>query len=258
MWKEERLQRIRTLLQTNGRITIERVANDLKVSRETTRRDFLEMEHIGELKRIRGGAISLEAGHEPPISYRNNERIKEKRLIAKAVVSRIESGQTLFIDTGSTTSILAEELAMVSGIFVITNSLFIAQRLSSQECRLGNSIVTMLLGGMIHDTLPATFGEKTIAEIYRHHADIAILSPVGIDATYGATSFDPAEAEIARAMVENSGLTYILADNVKLGVKSRVGFCPPEKIDVLFTDKKARTSNHFLKIQDNVNEIMVG
>ena len=257
MWKEERLQRIRTLLQTFGRITIERAAGDLNVSRETIRRDLLEMEQIGELRRIRGGAVTREPGPELPLTLRCNEQIKEKRAIAKAVIAQIKSGQTLFVDTGSTTSILADELAKLSGVLIITNSLFIAQRLSGEKCRLGNSITASLLGGMIHDSLPATFGEKTIAEIYRHHADIAILSPVGMDAVYGATSFDPAEAEIARAMVANADTSYLLADSTKLGVTSRVGFCRPEQTGVFFTDKKARLSHEFLKIKDNVNRVIL-
>ncbi len=258
MWKEERFQKVRTLLQTYGRVTIKRAADDLNVSRETIRRDFSEMEQLGELQRIRGGAISMDSSHEPPLTMRNNELRKEKRQIAKATASRIKSGQTIFIDTGSTTSILAEELAKITGITIVTNSLFIAQRLSGEKCRLTNSITTILLGGTIHDTLPATFGEKTIAEIYRHHADITIVSPVGLDAQYGATSFDPAESEIARAMIRNSKSTYLLADSSKLGRTSRVGFCPTENIDVFVTDKKARKNMEFLKLKDKIDDVVIG
>ncbi|WP_136798844.1 DeoR/GlpR family DNA-binding transcription regulator [Desulfosediminicola ganghwensis] len=256
MWKEERFQKIRTLLQTYGRVTIKRAAEDLDASRETIRRDFSEMEQLGELKKIRGGAIALDPEHEPPITLRNYEQRKEKRAIAKAVVSRIKSGQTLFIDAGSTTSILAEELAKITGITVITNSLYIAQRLSCEKCRLTNSIMTILLGGMLHDSLPATFGEKTIAEIYRHHADITLVSPVGLDAQYGATSFDPAEAEIARAMIGNSKASYLLADSTKIGRISRVGFCPTEDIDVFFTDKKALKKKELQEIKDKIEDIV--
>ncbi|TKB06833.1 DeoR/GlpR transcriptional regulator [Desulforhopalus sp. IMCC35007] len=257
MWKEERFQKIRILIQTYGRVTTTRAAEDLDVSKETIRRDFSEMEQRGELKKIRGGAIGLVPEHEPPIALRNNEQRKEKRAIAKAVASRMKSGLTLFVDAGSTTSILAEELAKVNGITVITNSLFIAQRLSDEKCRITNSITTILLGGILHDSLPATFGEKTIAEIYRHHADITLVSPVGLDARYGATSFDPAEAEIARAMIDNSTLSYILADSTKLGRTSRFGFCPSENIDALFTDKKARGSMELLKIRDRIEDVVL-
>lgn len=215
------------------------------------------MEQIGELKRIRGGAITPESKHEPPLTHRNNEQRREKRAIAKAAASRIKSGQTLLVDTGSTTSILAEELAKLTGITVITNSISIAQRLSGEKCRLANSITTILLGGVIHDSLPATFGEKTIAEIYRHHADIALVSPVGIDAHYGATSFDPAEAEIARAMIENSKTSFLLADSTKIGRTSRVGFCTTDNIDTFFTDKKALKIMDFLKIKDKVDDIVL-
>lgn len=257
MWKEERFQKIRTLLQTYGGVTVKRAAEDLDVSRETIRRDLSEMEQLGELKKIRGGALALKPEHELPLASRNNERKKEKRAIAKAVVSRIRSGQTLFIDTGSTTSILAEELAKTTGITVITNSLFIAQRLSCEKCRVKNSITTILLGGILHHSIPATFGGKTIAEIYRHHADIALFSPVGLDAQYGATSFDLAEGEIARAMIDNSKTVYLLADSTKLGTISRVESCPIEKIDVCFTDIKAKKNKELEKIKDEIDDIVL-
>ena len=91
MWKEERFQKIRTLLQTYGRVTIKRAAEDLDASRETIRRDFSEMEQLGELKKIRGGAIALDPEQEPPISLRNNEQRKEKAAIAKRSTEDLEA-----------------------------------------------------------------------------------------------------------------------------------------------------------------------
>lgn len=258
MWKEERLQRIRTLLDTFGRVTIERVVVELSVSRETVRRDFNEMEHLGELKRIRGGAVTLDPRYEPPISLRNNEQVKEKRAIAKQVAKHLKSGQNIFIDTGSTTAILADELASVSGISVITNSLHIAQRLSVEKCRIKHSISSHLLGGILHETIPATYGEKTVSEIYQHHVDVAILSPVALDILYGAMSYDPAEAEIAKAMVANATRIFILADYTKLGMTSRISFCKPQNIDILFTDKKCATTSCFEELKRTLRQIVIG
>jgi len=257
MWKEERFQRIRALLQTFGRLTIQHAANELNVSRETIRRDYQEMEDQGELKRIRGGAVPVTTGQEPPIDRRSKEHIKEKRAIAKTVAGLVNSGDTIFIDTGSTTSILAEELGKISGITIITNSLHIAQRLSGKKYRVDNSIKIVLLGGFIHDSLSATFGEKTVGEIFRHHADIAILSPVGIDATYGATSYDPAEAEIARAMVENAERVFLLADYSKIGVKSSTAFCPPSDINILITNEMAENKPEYRRLKKVIQNIIL-
>jgi DeoR/GlpR family transcriptional regulator of sugar metabolism len=257
MWKAERFQRIRTALKTFGKLTIESVAKDLEVSSETVRRDFKELEDLGELKRVRGGVKAMESGSEAPISQRTTEQVKEKRAIARAAAPHIQSGQVLFVDAGSTTTLLADELARISGITVITNSVDVAVRINQPKSRVANENKAILLGGMMHDSLLATFGDKTVGEIYNYCADLALLSPVGIDAEYGATSFDPAEAEVARAMVANARQVLILADHTKLGVVSRVSYCRPERIDLLITDEKSLKSPHFAKIKEAFRAVCV-
>src|SRR5699024_3081698 len=98
---------------------------------------------------------------------------------------------------------------------------------------------TIVLGGYLHLSLPATFGERTILEIHRYHVDVALLSPVGVTADSGATTFDLDEAEVARAMVANAAQVTILADYSKVGLTSRVSYCPSERMDQLITNSRA-------------------
>ena len=69
---------------------------------------------------------------------------------------------------------------------------------------------TILLGGMIGSRAAATVGDGTVAEIFRYRADLALLSPVGVDAVRGATNYDRMETEVARAMVSNAADVAIL------------------------------------------------
>ena len=133
MLQEERFLRIRSLLATFSRVSVDRIVQDLAVSRETVRRDLLELEGSGELRRVHGGAIATGPEPEPPLSVRLVARQKEKRAIAKAAVGLLKPGQTLFLDAGSTTSTLAEEIATLSGMTVITNSLTIALKLAGAD-----------------------------------------------------------------------------------------------------------------------------
>ncbi len=236
MWHEERYQRIRGLLKTFGQASIERITKDLGVSRETVRRDLLELEALGEIRHVHGGAVL--AGSEPPIGVRATTRVREKRLIAKKVAGLVESGQTLFIDAGSTTALVAEALASLSGLTVITNSVDVALKLSGAASQ-ANGNQVQFLGGRFGSEVASTHGAATVAEIVRYQAHLAILSPVGVDAEYGASSFILEEAEIARAMSASARRTFIAADHAKIGVRSRVGYCPLEKIDVLVTDRQA-------------------
>ncbi|MDD7973823.1 DeoR/GlpR family DNA-binding transcription regulator [Roseinatronobacter alkalisoli] len=241
MWQEERRQRLRALLATFGGVSIDRVTEEFGVSRETIRRDLLEMEQDGELKRVRGGAIPQAELREPPYAERQSVRLREKRQIAVSAASLVEAGQTLMLDAGSTTAILSERLAQLSGMTIITNSVDVANRIGTPDSLQDRRNKVVLIGGRFTVQPPATFGASAINEIMRYHADIAFLSPFGLDARSGATSYDPDEAEIARAMVACSKKTIMLADYSKLGVVSRVSYCTIDALDTIILDRSAQT-----------------
>lgn len=237
MWIEERYRRTRDLLRSLGHVTVERITSELGVSRETVRRDLVELEALGEIRRVHGGAILAE--HEAPIDVRAATRIKEKRAIAKAATACLEKGQTVFLDAGTTTSMLAESLCSLGGLYVVTNSVAVATRLGAPLGGPGTANQVHLIGGNFNSTIGATYGPSAISEIHRFHADVALLSPVGVDADHGATSFVSEEAELARAMSKNARCTIILADHSKIGVRSRVAYCSPDEISLLITSRKA-------------------
>jgi len=240
MLQEERHLRIRSLLATFTRVSVERIVQDLAVSRETVRRDLLLLEDHGALRRVHGGAVATGPSPEPPLSVRLVARQKEKRAIAKGAVGFLRAGQTIFLDAGSTTSILAEEIATLSGMTVLTNSLTIALKLASADADRGSRNDVRLLGGRIDVKTQATHGEGTLEDILRHRADVALLSPVGLHAQHGAMSFEHHEASVARAMAAQSQQCIVLADHSKIGQISRVAYARSADIDVLVTDAAAR------------------
>ena len=240
MLQEERFLRIRSLLATFSRLNVERVVQDLDVSRETVRRDLLALEGLGELRRVHGGAVATAPSPEPPLAVRLIARQKEKRAIARAALGLLRPGQTVFLDTGSTTSILAEQIARLSGMTVITNSPAIALKLAAaDEGRVSGNAVR-LLGGAIDVKTQATHGEGTLEDIRRFRADVALLSPVGMHPKHGAMSFEHHEAAVARAMAEQAQQVVILADHSKLGQTSRVSYARCADIDIVVTDARAR------------------
>ncbi|MGO4391362.1 DeoR/GlpR family DNA-binding transcription regulator [Variovorax sp. M-6] len=242
MLQEERFLRIRSLLATFSRVSVDRIVQDLEVSRETVRRDLLELEGSGELRRVHGGAIASGPEPEPPLSVRLVARQREKRAIAKATVSLLKPGQTLFLDAGSTTAILAEEIATLSGMTVITNSLNIALKLAGADEGRDSRNTVHLLGGQIDVKTQATHGDGTLEDIRRFCADVALLSPVGLHPKHGAMSFEHHEAAVARAMAAQAQQVVILADHSKIGQASRVAYRRSTEIDVVVTDAKARES----------------
>jgi DeoR/GlpR family transcriptional regulator of sugar metabolism len=255
MWQEDRHQRIRALLSTLQRVSTERIMVELGVSRETVRRDLLDLEALGELRRVHGGAIK--PGAEAPIAERAQTRVKSKTAIAKAAVGLIASGQTLFIDAGTTTAALAEQLAKLANLTIVTNSIDVALKLrgGGEQAEAANEVI--LLGGTLSNRAMATAGATTVLDIQRYRADVALLSPVGIDHRHGATNYDRAETEVARAMVANAERVAILADYSKIGQRSRISYCQVEQIDVLVTNRKATEAAGFAALKKKLRKIVL-
>ncbi|GKW23007.1 DeoR/GlpR family DNA-binding transcription regulator [Pectobacterium polonicum] len=255
MLEETRLHRIQALLSTLNRVSTEKIIQHLGVSRETVRRDILKLEAAGALRRVHGGIVATTEEPEPPLSIRNTVREKEKQAIARAAVQQLQAGQTLFIDAGSTTSLFADELLSMPGMTVVTNSLTVAQKLTATESVAQHSVI--LLGGYMGASAQATSGDITINELERYRADVAILSPVGVDAASGATSFAHHEAAIARSMVQHARTRMILADHSKIGITSRVVYATMQEIDMIVTDTLSADKPELSLLQRHCQQVII-
>jgi len=234
MWAHERHSRIVALLNERQRLTTETFSAELGVSKETIRRDLIELELSGKLSRVHGGAIPQSVPIEPSYVEREELHRPEKRAIARAAATLIRPGTSCFIDAGSTTRALAQALLARTDLQIITNSVSIASDLAGNP-----GLDVVLLGGRIAQELPATYGDQTVAEIGRYHLDLAIVSPVGIDPRAGAMDYLWHEAAVARAMLEHARQRIVLADRSKLGQTSRMQICASSAVDVLVTDAPA-------------------
>ncbi|PTM39989.1 DeoR/GlpR family DNA-binding transcription regulator [Bosea sp. 124] len=255
MWRGERKQRIRELVETFGSVSVDRLVHEFGVSNESIRRDLLAMEQGGLLRRVHGGAVSVSAEQDASYGARSTVRLKEKRAIALAAMSLIKSGQCLFLDGGTTTAALAEELKAVPDLRILTNSLQVATTMASTQQRTGSRV--FLLGGEIVHEPPETGGASTINDIYRFKADLALLSPFGVDINGAATNFFEHTAEIARAMVVNSASVVLIADHSKIGVTSRVRFCELDRVSALVTDDKAKALPALTALSSVIGHVIV-
>jgi DeoR/GlpR family transcriptional regulator of sugar metabolism len=233
MWANERHQRILSMLTVNQQVSAHDLAEMLNVSRETVRRDLLNLEETGQVNRVHGGAVLPQPRSEEPFRQRMTAQLRAKSEIARNAVRLIQPGQTILIDAGTTTAIFARELTKLSGVLVITNSVDIATTLqrSGQEA--------LLLGGRMAADVPATVGELTLSEIRRFRADLCFSAPVAVHPTKGAFFYDLHEAEIAIAMAAQASRSILLADQSKLGETSRVRSWEVGEIDTLVTNRAA-------------------
>ncbi|MFN0263205.1 DeoR/GlpR family DNA-binding transcription regulator [Tepidamorphus sp. 3E244] len=233
MWAKERHQRIVSLLAARHQVSANELADMLGVSRETVRRDLLDLEKVGQVNRVHGGAVLPEPISEEPFLERKKEQVRAKSEIARKAASLVQPGFSIMVDAGTTTAIFARELAKLSDVSVITNSLEIATTLQSA----GKDV--LLLGGTMAPEVPATWGELTLSEIRRFRVDLCFSSPVAVHPTRGVFFHDLQEAEIAIAMANQSGENVLLADHTKLGETSRVQSWSADEISALVTSQAA-------------------
>lgn len=233
MWAKERHQRILSMLTANQQVSANDLAEMLNVSRETVRRDLLDLAETGLVNRVHGGAVLPEPRSEEPFRQRMTAQLRAKSEIARKAVRLIQPGQTIMVDAGTTTAILARELAKLSGVSVITNALDIATTLQ------GAGKEVLLLGGRMAADVPATVGELTLSEIRRFRVDLCFSAPVAVHPVNGAFFYDLQEAEIAIAMAQQAPRSVILADHSKLGETSRVQSWEAESVDTLVTNRTA-------------------
>jgi DeoR family fructose operon transcriptional repressor len=247
MWQEERHRRIRDQLAAHGQVSVDKIVADFGVSRETVRRDLMEMEMAQQLRRVRGGAVTL-MREDTNFQIRITLRLQEKRAIAAQALKLLKNGMTIFMDAGSTSTIMAEVLAgqnALTDLTVITNSVEVAALLTATSGMPSRGVEVMMLAGTFKSDPQETFGAATINDVYRHRADVALLAPWGIDVKSGAMNYFLHGAEIARAMIHNAEKTIILADHSKVGAPARSVFCGVEGIDHLIVNAEARSRPGF-------------
>ena len=235
MKPSERQARIAELIGQEGEVSVEELCHRFDVSGETIRRDLKQLSETGRIFKVHGGARPAKLAIEPRFADRLQQEADGKRCIASKLPGLMEAGDTLFIDTGSTTLACVGDLASIDGITVITNSVGIAEGLAGRS---GNCRV-YLLGGEFSADAAETVGPMAIAQIGQFQADHAVLTVAALDAEAGAMDASFEEASVARAMIAQSRHTILLATASKFGRRAAYKICDTADIGTLVTDGTA-------------------
>ena len=229
MRPNERQTAITDMVRQREKVSVEALAVMFDASPETIRRDLAALARHGKIQKVHGGAVLPRVTAEGPFAQRMRHNVMAKRKIARLARELVEPGQTLLVDTGSTTLVFAEELVGVDDLIVITNSAEIARVLSD-----GNTThQVFLLGGAYRGDNRQTCGAMALEQLSCFHADTAFLSVGGLDRDAGATDFNFEEAEMARAMIRRVGNVTLLADHAKFGRRAPFAVCGLDTISRL-------------------------
>ena len=232
MKPRQRQSRILDVVAREGGATVEALAVEFDVSAETIRRDLAQLAMSGALQKVHGGARRLRLHAEGSFQERMGEDAAAKQVIAEKLATIVEPGDTLFMDTGTTTLFCAEALAEVERLTVITNSVRVAQALSRGPGRAR----VFLLGGDYAPDNAQTRGAMALDQIDQFQADHAVLAVAALDPVAGVADTDIDEAQIARRMMANATNVIVVAQAAKLGRKAAHRICRLDEVDMLVCD----------------------
>lgn len=232
MIHSKRHAEILKLLQEEGTITIASLANRLGVSLETVRRDVKPLTSDGSVLKMHGAIGLPTLVGEAPFERRMRENAEAKRAIARMIARTIQDGESVMLDTGTTTSFLARELLAHRRLTIVTNSSDIARTLAFVN---GNKVY--MAGGELRTDSGAAFGVSAIEFVGRFSVDHAVISAGAVSATMGVMDHVLEEAEFARMVLSRGRRTVVVTDHSKFGRQGLVQVCGFESVGELATDQ---------------------
>jgi DeoR/GlpR family transcriptional regulator of sugar metabolism len=237
MNRAERQQAICDLLN-HGNSSVEEIAAKLKVSGMTVRRELQVLADQGKVIRTHGGATMAErVSFEFEFFQRVKENEAAKQSIGRAAAALVKPGQSVLLDSGTTTLAVAQHLRGVSRVRVITTSLPIASLLQYDA-----GIQVLLLGGYLQAGSPDLAGALTEANLESLRADLAFIGTDGIDPQGAAYNESPEMARMLGKMVGAARRAYVVGDSSKLGQTALWRFCKIQDLTGLITDSGADRS----------------
>ena len=238
MYATERRELIERMLLEEARVSVAELAERLSVTTETVRRDLAVLEEHGALRRVHGGAVAADRGSAAEVDLRERQlrgAPVKSRIAARALdgLGRAFTGSVL-LDAGTTTGAVAGLLPArgQAGLHVVTHSVVLAAALTTA----GYTDLTTL-GGRVRALTGAAVGASTVATVEMLRPDVAFIGANGLSAGFGASTPDPEEGDVKRAIVRAARRVILLADRSKFEVESLRRFAALDEIDVLVTDE---------------------
>lgn len=227
-----RVDRLRAILRETRVVRVDELCNQLGVSPATVRRDLEELEKLGDLRRVHGGAVSEQIRQdEPGFEDKASVAAEQKRRIAQAALGFIEQTDTVYLDGGSTILELARLLRERARMTVVTNSLRAAMELAGGGPRL------ILIGGELRRLSQTLVGPLTRPVLSELTIDKAFMGTLGLTLEDGPTTTEPAEAFTKELVMNHAREVYLLADRGKVGKASFVRCGGWKKVGTLITDR---------------------
>ena len=249
MLTQERQSLIEDYVNQHELCRVSELCDLTDTSESTIRRDLIQMEKNGILKRVHGGAQSVKNfSRDVSQNVRFSLNHEVKISIAKYAAEHfVHQGDNVFIDAGTTTYEMVPFLADIPNVKIITNGV------ETALCSLNHGIKTFLIGGEVKDDTHAVIGQTALSQIKAMNFSASFVGANGIEANGNLTTPDPEEAAVKTAEIKQAKHAYVLADNTKIGERNFAVFANTKDV-VVVTNKLKPSQKKALPADINLEE----
>ena len=234
MNKQERREMILELLRRFGTMGVGDLAERLSVTEATIRNDFKALFSSKLINRVYGGASAvLKNSHEESLREKENHNLAEKTSIGKLAASLIDDHETIMLDSGTTTNMVAQYLVNHNDLTVITNGLNVLNTMINMQ-----NINLYTVGGQVWHRSYAIIGPETETDLERYNARTCIVSVDGVCLERGLTNNVLFEAKTTSCLIRRAERTILVSDNSKIGKICMIPICAMSSVDIFVTDDK--------------------
>lgn len=215
-----------------GSVRVSDLADMCNVSDMTIRRDLVELETNGQIRRTHGGAVSSRGrSYEPPLALRGKERPEVKDRLGKYAAEMVAEGNSIALDVGSTIWSVANHLTQITNITIITPSVSIAGLF------FGDATVRLIMpGGIVRPGEMSMIGELAIRNLELLYVDRLFLGAGGIECNAGLTEYNLDDSLVKQQMIKNAKEVVLVADSSKFGRVAFTRIGPLSVVHQLVTD----------------------
>lgn len=229
---EQRRKRIVAFINERSSVRF----SDLKkqfpdVSDMTLRTDLKVLDEEKQIIRIHGGAkaVTTVLGNDDQLVLREVRNVSEKEQLVAKAIELVRPGTTIFLDSGSTTTLLARNLPD-QPMMIFTCSLTVAMELTRLE-----QANVYVVGGTLNRNSRSMYGQAATEQLARVRIDQAFMGVTGYDDN-GFNCGHAEENALKRFLIDRSGENILLMDSSKVGKSSTFTFCTLDQADVLVSD----------------------
>ena len=249
----DRRMKILEILETEGQAKVPFLSKKFDVTEVTIRNDLDHLEQKGLLIRTRGGALKAQkVGIDYNLEIKRKKNQKEKEAIGKKAGELVNNGETIILDSGTTTMALAKNLSKKKDLTIISNALNIVSQLVNFP-----EVKVIVPGGHLRNESLSLIGNSAEQELKNYYCDKLFIGVDGIEASYGISTPNAEEAYLNKVMISIAKEVIVVADSSKFLKKSFAFISSMDKITTIITDANIPEEQHKILLNMGINVIIV-